>query len=98
MASPFGSSFTSIAHGSERSGRLGHRRDYGLADGSVEPNLLAVTLHASQPEAGLSGFPCRLNSSLHLPFRAPGFRRSNALRPNTKSVMADVVDYPRQEA
>jgi hypothetical protein len=48
---PFGSSFTSIAHGSGRSGRLGHRRDYGLADGSMEPNLLAVTLHARQPEA-----------------------------------------------
>ena len=41
-----------MAHGSGRSGRLGHRRDYGLADGSVESNLLAVTLHAWLPEAG----------------------------------------------
>jgi len=28
--------------------------DYGLADGFREPNLLAVTLHARQPEAGLA--------------------------------------------
>ena len=41
----------SIAHGSGRSGRQGHRRDYGLADGSVEPNLLAVSLHARRTEA-----------------------------------------------
>src|ERR1039457_944481 len=30
--------------------------DYGLADGSKEPNLLTVTLHARQPEAGLVDF------------------------------------------
>jgi len=50
-----GSETASIAHGPGRSGRQGHRMDYGLADGSVEPNLLAVSLHARQPEAGLSG-------------------------------------------
>src|ERR1035438_2315111 len=47
-----GSVTPSMAHGSGRSGRQGHRRAYGLADGSKEPNLLAATLHAWLPEVG----------------------------------------------
>jgi len=38
--------------------------DYGLADGSKEPNLLTVTLHARQPEAGLADFV--VDSVLHV--------------------------------
>jgi len=44
--------FTSIAHGSGRSGRLGHRLEDGLADGSMEPSLLTVALHAGSPRLG----------------------------------------------
>jgi len=40
--------------------------DYGLADGSKEPNLLTVTLHARQPEAGLADFV--VDSVLHVTF------------------------------
>src|ERR1035437_9246555 len=46
------SGFTSIAHRSGRSGRLGHRMDYGWRR-VVEPNL-SPSLDARQPEAGLT--------------------------------------------